>query len=442
MIIEEKENESLLNNNSSEENHADKTLNNIDENKSEENSSDISNTVNDLTSEEKELKSADSLDGVYNSNASTAKKVESSSFSPLNKFDEKDDVISIIESKREEYSKQYKKKNLISKILNITLAVLLILALVILVLSNIKVGDSQIIPYAWVPITVISLAGGFAIVLAVITYIYNKKFQVKTHNFFIFYQNIAASYSLSPLNTEDMKIAPENQLNDELLIQAHYFSTIYSISSRGLVVGKIDGNDFTYGEVACTVPYKSKMEANSNPVTIYDLTTNEELPYKPEVYKEEKEVKRKGMFANQTPEQSFGVLGRMLALKNSVDSLKSVIICFKGDENTTFMPDYVSNYKAYKDNRLKNNIVLFLASDEAKMFFDDEGINLLNQIEIDETFTSGFISINSYGSKLVLNLSDQLMVLPIENKPDKKSFDSLKDTLNKMVTFVNYVSSK
>ena len=291
MIIEEKENESLLNNNSSEENHADKTLNNIDENKSEENSSDISNTVNDLTSEEKELKSADSLDGVYNSNASTAKKVESSSFSPLNKFDEKDDVISIIESKREEYSKQYKKKNLISKILNITLAVLLILALVILVLSNIKVGDSQIIPYAWVPITVISLAGGFAIVLAVITYIYNKKFQVKTHNFFIFYQNIAASYSLSSLNTEDMKIAPENQLNDELLIQAHYFSTIYSISSRGLVVGKIDGNDFTYGEVACTVPYKSKMEANSNPVTIYDLTTNEELPYKPEVYKEEKEVK-------------------------------------------------------------------------------------------------------------------------------------------------------
>lgn len=441
IIEEEKENESLLNNNSNEENQNNEKLSLEGENKIEENSSNISNFVNDLT-EEKEVKNADSLDGVYNSKASTAKTVDASSFLPLKKFDEKDDVISIIEGKREEYSKQYKTKNLVSKILNIVFVVLLILALVILILSNVKVGGNQIIPYAWVPITVISIAGAFAIALAVVLYIYNKKFQVKTHNFFIFYQNILASYSLSSLNTEDMKIAPENQLNDELLIQAHYFSTIYSISSRGLVVGKIDENDFTYGEIACTVPYKSKIEANSNPATMYDLTTSEELPYKPEVYKEEKEVKRKGMFTNQTPDQSFGVLGRMLALKNSVDSLKSVIVCFKGDENTTFMPDYVSNYKAYKDNRLKDNIILFLASDDAKVFFDDEGINLLNQIEIDETFTSGFISINSYGSKLVLNLSDQLMVLPIENKPDKKAFDSLKDTLNKMVSFVNYVSSK
>ena len=46
------------------------------------------------------------------------------------------------------------------------------------------------------------------------------------------------------------------------------------------------------------------------------------------------------------------------------------------------------------------------------------------------------MTVNSYGSKIALNLSDSLMVLPIENKVNVSSLDSLRVSLNTLVKFV------
>ena len=330
--------------------------------------------------------------------------------------------------------KQTKKKKKMSLILNLSLLFVILPALVVMILSTIKVGEKAIISFSWVPITTISIALAFVIALLVVKHIFDKKHQKITHDYFYFYLNAVSAYSLKDMNITDGKIAAEGTMKDDLLIQAHYFAQIFSISSRGLVVGKKDGKDFTYGEIACAIPYKTKEQAYAIPSPIYDLADGSELPYIPAASDETTGNKKKNVFDNQT--QSYGMLGRMLCLNNKVTPDESFIIALRGKMNDTVMPDYIKNYKPYQDKRLGDKIIIYLATDEGKKFFNDENIDLLSKFIIDDVVTSGFVTVNSYGSKIALNLSDSLMVLPIENKVNVSSLDSLRVSLNTLVKFV------
>ena len=126
----------------------------------------------------------------------------------------------------------------------------------------------------------------------------------------------------------------------------------------------------------------------------------------------------------------------MLCLNNKVTPDESFIIDLRGKMNDTVMPDYIKNYKPYQDKRLGDKIIIYLATDDGKKFFNDENIDLLSKFVIDDVVTSGFVTVNSYGSKIALNLSDSLMVLPIENKVNVSSLDSLRVSLNTLVKFV------
>ena len=398
--------------------------------------SEISSVNIDLSSQE-ELKKkiqADSIDGIYNPQYSSNVNNKETSFESLISFKEGDDVEKIFDEKREPYLKETKKKKKMSLILNLSLIFVILPALVVMILSTIKVGEKAIISFSWVPITTISIALAFVIALLVVKHIFDKKHQKITHDYFYFYLNAVSAYSLKDMNITDGKIAAEGTMKDDLLIQAHYFAQIFSISSRGLVVGKKDGKDFTYGEIACASPYKTKEQAYAIPSPIYDLADGSELPYIPAASDETTGNKKKNVFDNQT--QSYGMLGRMLCLNNKVTPDESFIIALRGKMNDTVMPDYIKNYKPYQDKRLGDKIIIYLATDEGKKFFNDENIDLLSKFTIDDVVTSGFVTVNSYGSKIALNLSDSLMVLPIENKVNVSSLDSLRVSLNTLVKFV------
>lgn len=406
-------------------------------------STNISSITTDLSNEEIPTieKTADSIEGYYNKNASTVNTSKAAAFVPLiSTTSDINSFLDTVEEKRQDYLVKYKKKKLIGRILNISLAVLLLLALLILILSNVKVGESKLIPYTWVPITVVVIAATFAIGIAVFNYIYNKKSTTYTEDYFNNYQNLVASYSLSSLNLSDAKISTTGKLSDELLIQAHYFSTISSIQSRALVVAKRDEQEVYYGEIACALPYISKREAYQLP-QLFDLETEIELPIGIDEDKKDNTEKKSGLFS-QTQTQTIGALGRLLALPNKLESSESMIIVFRGDEDTTVMPNFVNHYKAYKGRGLNDNIVLYLASDESKKLISDEVISVLNRVVIDKIVTSAFISINSYGSKIVLNLSDDLMILPIEKPLKKEAVEALSTDINILVEAVDLVTKK
>lgn len=382
-------------------------------------------------------KLADSLDGIYNKELSSSSS-KKTNFVPLLNFDSDDDFTSQLEVKREEFNKVRKRNEKLNIILKSVIGGLLVAALIILILSNVQSGGNKLIPQAWVPITVVSICAAFSIGISIFLYIFSKKYQQVANVYFDFYQNAVASYLVKPLSLTDGKISPQASLGDEVFIQSHYFSTINAINSRGLVVGKRNDSEITFGEIAVSIPNVSEEEANQLP-QLYDFQTDEEIPYKPEIYTEEQDKpKKKSLFAVPNP-YTLGLLGRIFALDKKVDSSSSFIIVFRGEKKNTVMPTYVDSYKAYTDTRLKDNIVIYLASDEAKAYFTDETITLLNKIVIDNITTFGYISVNSYGSKIFFNLSDDIMTLPTIKPVDKAVLLSYIDNLKDAVDFVEAI---
>ena len=389
----------------------------------------------DLSNDAEKEKLADAMDGIYNKDASTENAIKKE-FVPLMEVgDDFESFKNSIEEKRKEYVEIDSKKKRVSRISSIVIAVFLVAALIILILSNVKNGENKLIPQTWIPITVVSIAAACSIGMSIFSYIYNKKYSTNTRKYFDVYQNAVAAYLLKPLDISEGKIAVDGKLSDNLLIQAHYFSTIVAINSRALVVAKRKDDEINFGEIACSIPNMSEEQTYQLP-TLYNFQTDEEIPYQAEIYKESNDNNKRSAFEARNPEMT-GLLGRLLSLSYKVESSASFIVVFRGDKKNTIMPTNVNKYKAYKDERLKDNIVLYLASDDAKFAFSDETMAILNDVVIDDVVTSGFVSVNSYGTEIVLNISDALMTLPTDKPVDQKAVETARDDFKILVSFID-----
>jgi hypothetical protein len=114
-----------------------------------------------------------------------------------------------------------------------------------------------------------------------------------------------------------------------------------------------------------------------------------------------------------------------------------------GNQDNTVLPDYLTGFKAIKVPTLRNNIVVYAVNPKTiSKFFDEEGCRLVNDFVPNTVVQSAFISINSYGSKVGMTLSDDIMQLPIKQLAHLGSFDLYKDSTDKAFAFIDYVASK
>ena len=126
-----------------------------------------------------------------------------------------------------------------------------------------------------------------------------------------------------------------------------------------------------------------------------------------------------------------------------VHSSEAMIISFMGDKENTVLPDYISGYQAIKVPGLRSNIVVYATDiSQSKIFFSDDAIRNLNEIVTGLYVQSAFISINSYGTKIGLTLSDDIMSLPTKPLKHIGIFDSFKTALEHIFIFVDNVDEK
>jgi hypothetical protein len=103
----------------------------------------------------------------------------------------------------------------------------------------------------------------------------------------------------------------------------------------------------------------------------------------------------------------------------------------------------LTGFKDIKVPTLRNNIVVYAVNPKTiSKFFDEEGCRLVNDFVPNTVVQSAFISINSYGSKVGMTLSDDIMQLPIKQLAHLGSFDLYKDSTDKAFAFIDYVASK
>ena len=419
-----------------------------------------------LEAEEKapeEEKKADDISGDYNGHQET---LNTSYFNPIHYTN--DGTISIdddINRIREKFNSKLSK----SRVIDIVSIVLMVLAFVaVLVVTFALKGKENL---AWVTYLVLGISLAVIILSFILTAVFNKKNAKITKDYLNEYEDMLNGYVISDLKVKNPTLCVEAKVDDQEIIQAHYFRTINKIESRAVVEGTRNDYHFSLAEVAVVIPPVSFLQANKKPedllnldgskyipdpvgetmtgtqelaskdMTMLDLDLSKEVLDPKQAKKRERDQKRAA--ANKQTETATGLFGKIYSYGAYVDSEEAIIITFMGDKENTVLPDYLTGFKALKVPGLRNNIVVYAVNPlKSSKFFDEVGVKLLNDITTNPFVQSCFISINSYGSKIGMNLSDDIMQLPIKPLSHTGAFETYKNATDKAFAFVDYVTSK
>lgn len=411
----------------------------------------------------------DSIGGEYNGKKGANDTIDQSYFKPIKYVN---DSTRTIDEDIELTRKTYMAKIGKSKTWDIVSIVLMVVSFVAVIIVSFTIKDESL---NWVIWTVIGIAVAVIIGSFVLASVFNKKNSKVAEEYLGVYEDMVNGYTLTGLDVTDPVLCSNAKISDEEIIQAHYFRTINSIQSRALVEGKRKDLEFQVAEVAVVIPPKDFDEVNAKPTELVNLddtayvpspvpgatvTSTQELPDKDmtmidldlngEVNGNDKEAKKrqkdkeKAAQKNAAPHKtSSGLFGRIFSWKMCVSSEEAFIISYMGDKQFTVLPDFLTGFEAVHVPGLRTNIVVYCVNPtEAAKFFDEEGVKILNSITVSMTVQSAFISINSYGSKLALTLSDDIMSLPLKTSPHVGTFDEFKTSVHQMFAYADYVDSK
>lgn len=423
--------------------------------------------VNDVITQPAEEEKADSIDGSYNAKGSTAKPTDASYFKPIKYVN---DGTRTIDEDIEKTRKTFMAKLGKSKTWDIVSIVLMIISFVGVIIVTFTNKGAQ-----WITWTVIGIAVAIIIGSFVLASVFNKKNSKVAEEYLGVYEDIVNGYTFDGLGVADPVLCPDAKIDDQVIIQSHYFRVINSIQSRALVEGKRKGRNFQVAEVAVVIPSIKIEDANKKPTELVNLddtpyvpspvdsdtlTSTQELSDKDMTMvdlelaneangnskesdkrrKDEEKAKKKNPEATET---STGLFGKIYSYDMNVDSEEAVIISFMGEKKYTVLPNYLTGFEAVHVPGLRSNIVVYAINPrEASKFFDKEGVALLNEINVGLTIQSAFISLNSYGSKFGLTLSDDIMSLPIKTAPHIGTMDEFKEATHQIFDFADYVDSK
>lgn len=412
--------------------------------------------------ETKEEKPADSVDGEYNGVGNV--EIDPSFFKDLPPYDNYkscDDQISVVV---EESFAKIKKFSLFSTIGSIVMIACFIAVLVTIYLTG---GKADL---AWVQWTVLGLAVATVIGMGVMNHFMNKKRTAVYKEYFAKYENTLNGYIVAGLKVNNPQIALDAKIADSDIIQAHYFKMINSIDSRAVVDGTRNGYAFRMGEVAVVIPAVDIEEANKSPedfvnfdglphiltpVEINTTSTQEisgldmtkidqelvnEVQQKMDGDKKANVIPARG---RQSSTINNGIFGRLHAYDMKVKSDESFIIAFKGDKRFTCLPDFLTGYTPIYVPNLRNTIIVYAVnSHKIAPFFDEEAVKILNEMRTGLIVQSAFISVNSYGTKVACNLSDDIMRLPQKKLNSVGSYDAYYDFVTAAFNFIDTVDQK
>lgn len=369
-----------------------------------------------------------------------------------------------IETLRQNYSKKLGK----SRIINIISVVMMVLAFVAVILVTVLKTDET---PSWVIWVTLGIALVIIIAAFALTTVFNKKNAKIAKEYLGEYEDTLNGFVLTDLNVVDPMLCVDAKVDDQEIIQAHYFHTIERIESRAVVEGKRNDYNFSVSEVAVVIPPTKVTDANKKPedlvnldgttyeepdipntmtgtqevqskdMTMVDISLSDEVMNDKEAKKRAKDQKKAK--ENQVTEVSSGLFGKFYSYDKAVDSQESVIICFMGSQEYTVLPSYTTGFKAVKVPGLRSNIVVYCADPRmAAPFFDEKGVELLNAITPNFAVQSLFISLNSYGSKVGIMLSDDIMQLPLKKLNHLGAYDLYKQATDEAFAFVDYATAK
>lgn len=415
-----------------------------------------------VSEETTEPAKADDITGTY---TGSNQQLDNSYFAPI-KFI-KDDSKSIDETfdqARDVFNKKLNK----SRVIDVVGIIMMLagFAAVLLVTFLNKGTELQ-----WLTWVIISISFVLIITSFILTSIFNRKNAKLTKDYLNQYEDILNGYAISDLNVVNPTLCVDAKVNDQDVIQAHYFRTINRIESRAVVEGKRCGYPFSLAEVVVVIPTISIASANKKPEdyvnldgstyipapsiegtldgtidpngnTNIDITLSDEVNNSKQAEQRAKDQK-KAASANKVVDTATGLFGKIYSYGYTVSSEEAFIITIMGDPEATVLPDYLTGFKACMVDGLKKNIVIY-AVDPSKLtpFLDEEGVKLLNSIDVNTAVQSLFISVNSYGCKVGMNLSDDIMQLPIKQLGSIGAYDAYKDATDAAFNFIDYVAKK
>lgn len=425
------------------------------------------NGVHDLSDHKPAV--PDQIDGEYHPVVNPQQADQQLVFSPVQYHNDKTHTIDEdLESIRKIYAQKIGK----SSIFNIVSMVVMLVAFVaVLLVSLLNTGENAITWLTWVIFAI-------AIVLIVASFVtshfvYKKASKVNIQ-YLTVYQDAISGYLAEKLEIQNPLFCAEAKLDDQDAIQAHYFETINAISSRCVLRGERRGRPVETGECLIIMPDKTFEDCNKRPEHLTNLdgtpyvpggaettTSTQELPaddmtmlnlnLSDELAKSAKEKNKrarqesrakKGASRQPTGTRN-GLFGRLYSYRMRIDPEESFILSFMGNKENTVLPDYISNFTPVHVPGLKKNIVVYLADvQKAAKFFDEEGIKLLNEVETDSVVQSLFVSVNSYGVKIGMNLSDDIMELPMRKPVRRGCVETFVKASKAAFDFVDYVETK
>ena len=402
----------------------------IEENKTVEKAVEKENT----TSVEKKEK-VDTVDGDYNAtivkDPAVFTDLEYNSTNPLTK----DITDSFLE---------FKKLTKLPKIIELVTMILTFSVIITsLVLVFTVASSNKIAVIVALIVTAVVLIASF-----VVSRIFSRKKTRHTTKYLKDYETIINGATAKELKIKEAKMAVAGKIDDQDVIQTHYFATINSIQSRGIVEGKRNNKGIRIGEVAVVVPPTTFEDANQLPNKFVDIEGKVVEVTKPSEPVKEEVPPTPSLFGNkkrmEPTEIYLGLFGKLFSYDLILDSSESFIVAFRGPYKTTYLPNYLTGFDAVKLDGLNKDIIVYAVDiNKSKKFFDKKGIELLNRISVDDDFTSGFITGNSYGIRVGLNLSDRVMQLPLnDNSASSTAFDNYLTSTQRMFDFIDYIESK
>lgn len=155
-----------------------------------------------------------------------------------------------VEEARAIYNQKNKKQRRISTIISVSVLLLLVAALVLmLTLSN----KFQAIVYIALGIMILGLAGSFAA-----TKIFKTKLTNEAHIYISTLYNEINQYIYKNENFSNLEIRPNNEMKDELFLDAKFYKDLRGTRSRNLVSVTYKGNNLGVADLAATILIKGK----------------------------------------------------------------------------------------------------------------------------------------------------------------------------------------
>ncbi len=410
---------------------------------------------------------ADELDGEINLHNTVT---EDAYFKPVNfVYDGFSNIDDEIENVRKGYLAKLKK----SKVFNMVAIVVMLIAFVAVILVFFLNKNSTM---AWLTYTVLGVSAALIIGSFILTSHFAKKDAKQIHAYLGEYEDTLSGYLLDKMDVENPVLCPDGKVDETAFIQAHCYRTISSIDSRAVLEGTRKGHKLIISEMAAIVPPVSLTKANELPkdfinldgtpyiepdlddtfigttelkdkdMTLVDIDLADEANNTKNAEKKAKDIE-KGKKNNEGKTNRYGLFGRFYAYDLKVTSDESFILYFMGDREFTNLPDYLTGFKALRVPGLRPNIICYVANpSHSAKFFSEKSVSLLNDIVPNQVVQSLFISVNSFGTRIGVNLSDDIMNVPVKNRQVPASVESYKSANDKIFAFVdnleNIISSE